>query len=97
MFDAMSQISEAAHSVRWAQGTEYGVWMLLVEPRTRWGRVRADEADVASALANIEALARQARIWVIWPDGEAAPREMALDNWRVRYATRMPSTRRTLA
>ncbi|NUR01279.1 MAG: hypothetical protein HOY79_33580 [Streptomyces sp.] len=98
MYDAMSQISEAAHGVRWHPGTEYGVWMLLTEPRTRFGNVRADEADVASALTTIDALARQAHLWIIWPTGDCAPREMALDNWRVRYAANLPKTsRRTLA
>jgi hypothetical protein len=97
MFDAMSQISEAAHGLRWMAGTEYGVWMLLTEPRTRWGRVRADDADVAPALTTIEALAHQAQIWVTWPPGAAPPMEMALNNWRVRYASNMPTSRRKLA
>lgn len=96
IFDAMSQISEAAHDVRWMQGTEYGVWMLLTEPRVRWGRVRADDADVAPALATIEALARQAQVWVTWPP-VGAPLEMTLDNWRVRYASAVPALRRSLA
>ncbi|MEW2302063.1 hypothetical protein AB0958_19155 [Streptomyces sp. NPDC006655] len=96
MFDAMSQISEAAHGVRWEQGTEYGVWMLLTTPRTRWGRVRADDADVAPALTTIEALASQAQLWVTWP-ADAQPMEMTLDNWRVRYASAVPALKRRLS
>lgn len=97
IFEAMSQISEAAHGVRWMQGTEYGVWMLLTEPRVRWGRVRADDADVAPALVTIEALARQAQVWVTWVPCGGPPMEMSLDNWRVRYASAVPALRRSLA
>jgi hypothetical protein len=95
LYEAMSGISEAAYGLRWAKGTEYGVWTLLVVPRTRWGRVRADHADVTSALVTIRALAMQAGIWVIWPAGEFAPRVMSLDNWRVRYVSAaVPAGRR---
>jgi hypothetical protein len=87
LYDAMSTVSEAAYGLRWAPGTEYGVWMLLTEPRVRWGRARGHHADVAPALTLIEALVRQAGIWIVWPPGERAPMVMALDNWRVRYAT----------
>lgn len=97
IFDAMTQISEAAHGVRWMQGTEYGVWMLLTEARVRWGRVRADDADVAPALVTIEVLARQSQLWLIWPPDGAQPMEMSLDNWRVRYASAVPALRRSLA
>lgn len=87
LFDAMSAISEAAYGVRWAPGTEYRVWMLLTEPRVRWGRVRGHHADVDPALTLIGVLVQQAGIWIIWPPGEYAPHVMTLDDWRVRYAT----------
>jgi hypothetical protein len=90
----MSGISEAAYGLRWAQGTEYGVWTLLVVPRVRWGRVRADHADVSSALVTIRALVVQAGIWIVWPAGEFAPMVMSLDNWRVRYVSAAPAGRR---
>lgn len=96
MFDAMSQVSEAAHGVRWAQGTEFGIWMLLTQPRTRWGAVRGDEPDVAPALTTIEALASQAHIWLTWPEGTYGPIEMALDNWRIHYATSVSALKRRL-
>lgn len=97
LFDAMSDISEAAYDVRWSPGTEYGVWRLLTVPRTRWGRVRADDADVSAALTTIEALVLQAHIWIVWPKGDRAPIEMDLDNWRVRVQTNMPPVRRVPA
>jgi hypothetical protein len=96
LFEAMSGISEAAYGLRWQPGTEYGVWTLLTVPRVRWGRVRADHPDVASALATIEALVAQAGCWVVWPSDQAAPMEMSIDNWRVRYRSAAPA-RRTLA
>ncbi|WP_333745493.1 hypothetical protein [Streptomyces sp. IBSBF 2950] len=97
LFEAMSGISEAAYDVRWAPGTEYGVWSLLTLPRQRWGRVRADDADVAPALVTIEALVLQAHCWVTWPTGDLAPIEMSLANWRARYQSTMPTARRLLA
>ncbi|RPE39695.1 hypothetical protein EDD90_2712 [Streptomyces sp. Ag109_O5-1] len=94
LFEAMSGISEAAYGVRWAPGTEYGVWTLLSVPRVRWGRVRADHADVAPALTLIRALVLQAGQWIVWPTGERAPMVMSLNNWRARYASAAPAGRR---
>jgi hypothetical protein len=94
LFDAMSDISEAAHGERWHPRTEYGVWTLLTVPRIRWGRVRADHADVAPALVTIRALVLQAGIWIVWPAGDRNPLVMTLDNWRERYATASPAGRR---
>lgn len=94
LYEAMQGISEAAHGVRWAPGTEYGVWMLLTEPRTRWGRVRSDDPGISPALTLIHQLVLQAQVWLTWPDGERAPMVMTLDNWRVRYATAVPTRRR---
>lgn len=94
LFDAMSGISEAAYGVRWAPGTEYGVWMLLTVPRIRWGRIRADHADVTPALVTIRALVLQAGVWIVWPVGDRAPMVMSLDNWRMRYASAAPAGRR---
>lgn len=96
LFEVMSGISEAAYGVRWQPGTEYGVWTLLTVPRVRWGRVRADHADVAPALTTIEALVMQAGCWVIWPPDQPAPIEMSIDNWRHRYRSAAPA-RRALA
>ncbi|MFI5814889.1 hypothetical protein ACIA7S_28520 [Streptomyces sp. NPDC051643] len=93
----MSDISEAAFGLRWMTGTEYGVWMLLTVPRTRWGRVRADDADVAPALVTIEALVLQSHLWLVWPTGDRAPMPMSLDNWRVRFQSTMPPVRRVAA
>ncbi|MFF1284347.1 hypothetical protein ACFVY4_26845 [Streptomyces sp. NPDC058299] len=98
LFEALSGISEAAFGVRWAPGTEYGVWMLLTVPRARWGRVRADAPDVAPALATLHVLVWQARVWLTWPDGERAPIVMHLDNWRrVRAQSAIPPVRRVAA
>jgi hypothetical protein len=94
LFEAMSGISEAAYGVRWAPGTEYGVWALLTVPRIRWGRVRADHLDVAPALTLIDALVLQAGHWIVWPAGERAPLVMTLDNWRIRYISVAPTGRR---
>ncbi|MHB9862017.1 hypothetical protein [Streptomyces sp. YIM S03343] len=94
MFDTLSGLSEAAYNERWHAGTEYGAWTLLTVPRFRWGRVRADEPDVAPALAILHTLALQAGIWLTWPASERAPIPMTLDNWRVRYATASPTRRR---
>lgn len=93
LFDAMSAVSEAAYNVRWAPGTEYGVWTLLTVPRSRWGRARADHSDVASALATLRELALQSGLWVIWPTTIAAPLAMSLDHWRVRYLHASPAER----
>jgi hypothetical protein len=97
LFDAMSGISEAAHGLRWAPGTEYGVWRLLTSPRIRWGRVRANDADVESALINIEALVLQADIWIVWPTDQPAPTVLPVDEWRVRFQANTPNLRRVIA
>ncbi|MEE1838128.1 hypothetical protein [Streptomyces sp. SP17KL33] len=97
MFDAMSQISEAAFGLRWAQDTEFGVWTLLTDPGACWGCVRADDADVAPALVTVAALVRQTRLWVTWPAGQPGPQETPLANWRARYQSTMPTARRLLA
>lgn len=81
LFDAMSHLSEAAHDVRWARDTEYGVWRLLISPGARWGAVRAYHADVRPALVTIEALSRQAGCWVMWPAGSRGPRPVDLRTW----------------
>ncbi|MFD0032575.1 hypothetical protein ACFVJK_30760 [Streptomyces sp. NPDC127172] len=94
LFEAMSGISEAAYGLRWAPGTEYGVWTLLTVPRMRWGRVRADDPDVAPALTLIHTLVSQAGHWIIWPAGERDPMVMSLDNWRSRYISAAPAGRR---
>ena len=93
LFEAMSDVSEAAYGQRWAPGTEYGVWSLLTAPRIRWGRARADHTDVAPPLTLIKALVLQAGLWIIWPAGQPAPIVMTVDNWRARYQAAAPAGR----
>lgn len=93
LYAAMSQVSEAAHNVRWAPDTEFGVWLLLTVPCVRWGRARASHSDVAPALALIRALASQSGQWLVWPTGDRFPTVMTLDNWRT-YRSATPAGRR---
>lgn len=81
LYDALSDVSEMACGLRWAPGTEFEAWRLLLHPDGVWAGCSAVRAAAPLLLAR--ALAAQSRLWVAWEG--PGPVAVDLDEWKARY------------